>query len=168
MGAKKKYSAAVNYEQKLKTVMERLGVEKYDYDWTRRDCYVEMIYHGRAYRFDNSFDKVRKTGRSLAYISDIFAEVVLSLEGLARATEKGILELDMLLTGVPSLPAHELPACFEAMGFEELPTAAADVERQYKAMAKLLHPDAGGDDGAFVALQEARVECQRWLEGAVR
>ncbi len=45
------------YEQKLGRVMGRLGVQVYDYDWSRRGCWVQMVYAGRAYRFENSVDK---------------------------------------------------------------------------------------------------------------
>lgn len=51
------------YEQKLGRVMGRLGVQVYDYDWSRRGCWVQMVYAGRAYRFENSVDKSAESGR---------------------------------------------------------------------------------------------------------
>ena len=39
MANKKYYEAAEVYEQKLKRVMDRLGVTEYRYDWNRRETY---------------------------------------------------------------------------------------------------------------------------------
>lgn len=38
-----KYSKSVDYERKLTTVMDRLGAKQYNYDWSRKECCVEMI-----------------------------------------------------------------------------------------------------------------------------
>lgn len=164
----RKYSASVNYETKLKTVMERLGIEKFDYDWSRRDCYVECRYHGKSYRFENSFDKAAAAGRKVSYVGDLFAEVVLSLEGLARATEKGIFTLDMLFSGVPSLPEKRvvIPECFTYFGFEEYPSTE-ELKKAYHDMAKVLHPDVPftGQVDAFAELQRRYETCLAYLNG---
>ena len=62
------------YEQKLGRVMGRLGVQVYDYDWSRRGCWVQMVYAGRAYRFENSVDKSAESGR-LSNVTDLFAQI---------------------------------------------------------------------------------------------
>ena len=108
---KKQYSSTTeDIEKKLHRVMGRLGVEKYDYNWTQSraggSCYVEMLYKGSTYRFENDAQKSAKCGRGLTYVSDLFAAVVYSREGLVRAVEQGIFTLDMLLTGVPALPCR--------------------------------------------------------------
>lgn len=170
MEKKKKYVATgEDMERKLARVMDRLGVEKYEYDWSQRrggaDCYVEMIYHGRAYRFENSAEKSAKSGRGLIYASDLFASVVLALEGLARAVEQDIFTLDMLLSGVPSLPAGKpLEQCFQRLGFTERPTSADEVKAQYKRLAKLHHPDAGGAPDVFRQLTNDYNECLKMME----
>ena len=168
---KKKYSASLeDLEKKLGRVMERLGVEKYQSNWTQRkcgsSCYVEMRYGASTYRFENSTEKSAKCGRNLIYVSDLFAAVVYSLEGLARAVEQGIFTLDMLLVGVPALPEGKpLEPCFAALGFAERPTDAEAVREQYRRMAKVTHPDAGGSAAAFDALKKNYEACLDLLEG---
>lgn len=149
--------------------MARLGVDQYQSDWYQRkgssSCYVEMQYGGKAYRFENSTEKSAKCGRDLVYVSDLFAAVVYSLEGLARAVEQGIFTLDMLLAGVPALEeGTTLEPCFAALGFSKRPETAEEVKAQYRRMAKVMHPDAGGDANAFNALTENYSSCLAALE----
>lgn len=152
--------------------MERLGVkdDAYTYDWSQSrngsSCYVEMRYHGGAYRFENSTAKSEACGRNLVYAADLFAAVVYSLEGLARAVEQGIFTLDMLLAGVPALPAAEpLEECFTAMGFDHRPENAGEVRERYKLLAKQRHPDKGGSTLAFNLLRENYAACLAKMEG---
>lgn len=167
---KKQYSGDYGFfEKKLERVMERLGVEKYSYDWnnsrTGVSCYVEMRYGASTYRFENSAEKSAQCGRGLSYGSDVFAAVVLSLEGLARAVEQGIFSLDMLLAGVPALPEGKpLEPCFVALGFSQVPATAEEVKTHYRRMAKVMHPDAGGDEAVFAKLRENYEECLRAVE----
>ena len=156
---RRKHSSAIfeELEKKLSRVMERLGVEKYQSDWTNgkgvSSCSVEMLYNGRAYRFENSTAKSAECGRNLVYASDLFAAVVYSLEGLARAVEQGIFTLDMLLEGVPALPeAKPLEPCFVALGFSARPASADEVRAAYRHKAKTIHPDAGGNTTEFLEL----------------
>lgn len=169
----KQYCASFeDLEKKLERVMVRLGVEKYQSNWTsgknRSSCYVEMRYGASTYRFENSSEKSAACGRGLTYASNLFAAVVYSLEGLARAVEQGIFTLDMLLVGVPSLPeAAVLPPCFAVLQIFEwagMPTEA-DVEASYKRLCKVTHPDAGGSDAAFMALTQARDQAIEYLRG---
>lgn len=165
MATKKQYSAdTATMEKKLARVMERLGVEKYQCDWNQSrtgcNCWVEMRYGASTYRFENSTQKSASCGRNLVYVSDLLASVVYSLEGLARAVEQGIFTLDMLLAGVPALPeASAMEPCFVAMGFSQRPLTEAEVEKQYRRMARVMHPDAGGTDTAFSALNENYRAC---------
>lgn len=161
------------YEAKLTKVMTRLGVETYSYDWNQRrgeaECYVEMRYGGRTYRFENSSTKSAETGRGLKLVSDIFASVVLSLEGLARAVEQGIFTLDMLLEGVPALPeASTIEPCFQSLGFSRRPASADEVNAQYHKLAKVLHPDVGGDADAFITLQRNYQECLQLIASGAK
>lgn len=168
---KKQYSGSMeDFEKKLGRVMERLGVEHYQYDWSQgkagSSCFVEMRYGGSTYRFENSSAKSASCGRKLTYVSDLFGSVVYSLEGLARAVEQGIFTLDMLLVGVPALPsATPLEPCFQALGFSERPPDVEAIKRQYKRMAQVMHPDKGGSDEAFATLTENYEACLQALEG---
>ena len=88
-------------------------------------------------------------------MKDLFAALVLALECLARAVEQGIFTLDMLLDGKLALPEGKpLDPCFVRLGFSARPQSAEDVRRAYRALAKTMHPDAGGDAGVFQSLVE--------------
>ena len=170
---RKQYSASLeDLEKKLGRVMERLGVEKYQSNWTQgkdgSSCYVEMRYGAATYRFENSSAKSAVCGRNLTYVSDLFATVVYSLEGLARAVEQGIFTLDMLLVGVPALPeaGKPLAPCFVAMGFTEMPSSPDQIKAQYRLMSKALHPDVGGDAAAFSAMTRNYEACLAALKEA--
>lgn len=138
------------YEQKLGRVMGRLGVQVYDYDWSRRGCWVQMVYAGRAYRFENSVDKSAESGPAEQRDGPVCSDSART-EGLARAIENGIFTLDMLMAGVPALSAAaDIPDCFKAMGFEWLPEDTGAVKAKYRELAKNAHPDAGGDEETFL------------------
>lgn len=160
-------------ERKLARVCERLGVpmDRCRYDWTSsrggNSCYVELCINGVWRRFENSTEKSAECGRGLVYASDLFAAIVLTLEDMARAAEQGIVSFDQLVTGIPALPAVvELEPCFAALGFTARPKDRAEVEAQYKRMAKVMHPDApGGSTEAFQQLCENFNACLAKAEG---
>ena len=156
----KQYAEPAAYEAKLEKVMGRLGVEQYDYDWSRFECWVTFVYKGQHYRFSHSVENAKAHGVNIRYGSDVFAQVVLSLEDLARMVERGIYDLSTWVAGMKYLPAGKpLEPCFAGLGFIERPANAEEVKAQYKRMAKSMHPDAGGDADAFAALGENYRRC---------
>lgn len=163
-GKKKQYNAVEEYEQKLKRVMERLGIEagQYNYDWTRKTAYVQFLYKGQWYMFDHSTDKANAAGKQkLVYGTDVFAQIVLALEDLARMTERGIYDLSVWISGMKYIPQKEnLPECFSKLGFtgSEKPLKI-DLEARYKNLLKTAHPDNGGSTEEFCELQEAMKQC---------
>lgn len=151
----KQYGAPENYEAKLERVMERLKAESYDYDWSRRECWVEFQYKGGRYRFAHSLENAEAHGVTLRYGSDAFAQVVLSLEDLARMVERGIYDLSTWVAGMKLLPEpQELDRCFVALGFSRLPSSIEEVREKYRRLSKAVHPDAGGDAEEFRILTE--------------
>lgn len=159
----KKYADAQSYEEKLEKVMRRLGVEKYDYDWSRRACWVEFWYRGQYYRFDHSVENAKAHGQDIQYGSDIFAQVVLTLEDIARMTERGIYELQTWISGLKALPAKEvLPECFAVLQFEQVPSAERINER-FRQLCKSCHPDTGGSEEMFRRLTEAKEQALAYL-----
>ncbi len=156
MPPKKQYADVDFYERKLRTVMERLGVAKYNYNWDRFGGHVDFLYKNEWYRFEHSVQKAQARGVKLQYGSDAFAQVVLALEDLARMVERGIYELSTWVAGMRFLPPPvEVPACFKALGFTELPADAEDVRERYRTLAKTMHPDAGGSAETFKAMKAA-------------
>jgi len=154
--AKKQYGSPDQYEGKLSRVMERLGVDSYNYNWDRHGCWVEFRYKGDLYRFEHSIAKAKSRGVDLVYGSDAFAQVVLALEDLARMVERGIYELSTWVAGMKFLPpAVEVPSFLKYMGFTDIPAGAAEVKERYRTLSKQMHPDGGGDPEDFKRLKEA-------------
>ncbi len=153
----KQYAEPAAYEAKLEKVMARLGVETYDYDWSRRECWISFTYKGQPYRFAHSVDNAQAHGVNIQYGSDIFAQVVLSLEDLARMVERGIYDLSTWVAGMKYLPeAKHIPVCFQLLQFSSIPDNPEEIEKRFKQLAKAAHPDTGGTQEQFVVLQNAR------------
>ena len=164
----KQYAEPAAYEAKLEKVMARLGVEQYDYDWSRFECWVSFTYKGQPYRFSHSVTNAKAHGVNIKYGSDVFAQVVLSLEDLARMVERGIYDLSTWVAGMKYLPAAvELPDCFRVLQFEAIPEDRQEVDRQFKRLAKVAHPDAGGTEQQFRVLQAAREQALGWFDGGM-
>lgn len=164
----KQYAEPAAYEAKLEKVMARLDVEQYDYDWSRFECWVSFTYKGQPYRFSHSVTNAKAHGVNIKYGSDVFAQVVLSLEDLARMVERGIYDLSTWVAGMKYLPAAvELPDCFRVLQFEVIPEDRQEVDRQFKRLAKVAHPDAGGTEQQFRVLQAAREQALGWFDGGM-
>ncbi len=163
----KQYAAADNYEAKLSRVMERLGVKEFDYNWDRFSSWIQFRYKGELYRFDHSLDNARTHGVDLKYGSDVFAQLVLSLEDLARMVERGIYDLQRWVAGMKFLPAAvEIPNCFKFLGFEQMPADMSEIDTRYKNLAKVYHPDAGGNEDDFIKLTTATEQAKSHLQTA--
>lgn len=161
----KQYADPASYEAKLEKVMGRLGVEEYDYDWSRFECWVSFVYKGQPYRFSHSVENAKAHGVNIRYGSDVFAQVVLSLEDLARMVERGIYDLSTWVAGMKYLPAGKpLESCFSWLNFTERPTSKEEVKARYHQIAKRLHPDAGGDSVEFELLKENYQRCLELME----
>lgn len=162
--AKKAYRPADEYERKLERVMERLGVESYNFNWDRWGCWIEFRIKGELYRFEHSIEKARARGIELRYGSDAFAQVVLALEDLARMVERGIYELQTWVAGMKYLPPPvEVPSFFRFLGFTEIPTGPEEVRERYRQLAKTMHPDMGGKKEDFLALQRAAEQAMQYF-----
>jgi len=162
----KQYAEPQTYEAKLEKVMGRLGVESYDYDWSRKECWVSFVYKGQHYRFSHSLENAQAHGVNVKYGSDLFAQVVLSLEDLARMVERGIYDLSTWVAGMQYLPAPaKIPDCFLLLGFTYIPENAEEVKARYRELAKRAHPDNGGTETEFVTLQAAQKAALEYLEG---
>lgn len=165
MATKKQYAGPDAYEAKLERVMERFGVDEYNYNWDRHMAWVEFRLKGQLYRFDHSVEKAKARGFALTYGSDVFAQLVISLEDLARMAERGIYEIQTWLAGMKYLPPPViLPDCFKVLGYTEKPTDAEGVKARFKTLAKKAHPDGGGSHESFIRLQAAADEAIKIME----
>ena len=159
----KQYADAGLYESKLEKVMQRLEAERFDYNWDRFSCWVEFWYKGQLYRFEHSIENAKAHGNDVRYGSDVFAQVVLTLEDIARMTERGIYELQTWVAGLKALPKpKDIPNCFRLLGFSEMPTMM-ELKERYRKVAKIAHPDVGGSPDYFIEIQKAFEEAKKEL-----
>jgi hypothetical protein len=151
------YSTAVTYEKKLERVMARLKAEKYSFNYDRLGtAWVEFKYKGNVYRFDHSIEKAKLHGITLKNSSDAFAQIVLSLEDLARMVERGIYDLQVWVSGMKFLQAAvEIPSFLKYLSFVDIPKSEDEVKAKYKEMAMIMHPDKGGNQDDFTKLQQS-------------
>jgi hypothetical protein len=146
--------------------MERFGAKEYNYDWGRHGGWIEFRIDCELYRFEHSVEKGKAHGQKLVYGSDAFAQLVLALEDLARLAERGIYNLKRWIEGMKFLPPPvTIPVFFIELGFHSIPASIAEVTDRYKTLAKQAHPDTGGSNEAFIALQRATEDAKRYLEG---
>jgi hypothetical protein len=165
MATSKQYGAGEQYKKKLQKVMERLGVKEFNYNWDRFGCFVEFRYKKELYRFDHTIEKAQARGIKINYGSDVFAQVVLALEDLARMVERGIYDLSTWVAGMKYLPPPvEVPSFFKFLGFETMPTSKEDVDARYRTLSKQMHPDAGGNPEDFHKLKDASEKAKKYLE----
>ncbi|MCL6562580.1 MAG: J domain-containing protein [Firmicutes bacterium] len=164
--AKRRYQGSLaTWEGKLRRVMQRLGVSTYDWNADRFGGWVRFQYNGQQYRFEQSIQNARAHGVDLVSGTDAFAQLVLALEDLARMVERGIYDLPTWIAGMRMLPEPPpLPECFRILGFAEMPSSLDAVRQQYRRLAKVMHPDAGGDPAQFLRLTEAAQEAERWMD----
>lgn len=164
MARHKQYAAAPEYERKLARVMERLGIDDYTFNWNRFDCFVQFRYKDELYRFDHSVEKARDAGEDLAYGSDVFAQVVLALEDLARMVNRGIYDLSVWVSGMKYLPPPvEVPSFLQYLGFQDLPGNVDQIRARYRTLSKQMHPDAGGEPEDFAKLKRAAEQAMQWM-----
>lgn len=160
----KQYADADIYETKLEKVMQRLSVEQYDYNWDRHSCWVEFWYKGQLYRFEHSVENAKAHGNNVRYGSDAFAQLVLTLEDIARMTERGIYELQTWIADLKALPKpKDIPECFRLLGFTNIPDRK-ELKERYRQIVKTAHPDAGGNEEYFIAVQNAYEQSEKFFE----
>jgi hypothetical protein len=161
-GTVKEFSGSMaTYDRKLEKVMERLGVAKYNWNHDRYGGWVEFTYKQELYRFDYSIERAKERGIILRRGTDAFAMLILGLEDLARLVERGLYDLQTWIRGMKALPAPtQIPECFRALGFAEVPTSVDDVEARFRKLAGTLHPDRGGSGPDFRAVVAARQQAR--------
>lgn len=162
----KQYGAVENYEAKLKRVMGRFGIDKYDYNFDRHSCWVKFIYKNQLYYLEHSVKNAKAHGQTINLGSDAFSQVVLSLEDLARMVERGIYDLTTYIAGMKYLPPpKEIPRCYLILGFTTMPESVDEVKKKYRERVKIAHPDNGGNAADFEAVKAAYEDAQQLLSG---
>ena len=162
MAQRKVYADASFYEKKLSKVMSRFEIPEDDftYNWDRFSAFIQFKYKGELYRFELNLNHVQ----DLSYGSDCFARLVLALEDLSRVVERGIYDLARWVAGMRYLPpAIDIPDCFKFLGFTEIPEDENEVTQRYKKLSKTYHPDNGGTQEQFIALQNSAAQAKAYF-----
>lgn len=166
MAATRRYSGSlIDWEHKLARVMDRLEISDYHWNADRYGGWVEFSYKDQRYRFEHTVAKAQEHGITLHYGTDAFAQIVLSLEDLARMIQRGIYDLSTWVAGMRMLPQRRnLPDCLTVLGFTEYPASVDAVKDRYRQLAKSAHPDSGGDPEWFHTLTGAAREAEALMQ----
>lgn len=155
-----KYKGVEYYVDKLSKVMLRLKVEDYEYNWDKDSAYIKFTYKGEFYKFDHKANKDNK----LTYGTDCLAQLVLTLEDLARMSERNIYDFSVWISGMKYLPEKQLlPQCFQNLGFKYEYPSQDELEKAYKELLKIVHPDNGGNSESFISLKKSYEECLKQI-----
>ncbi len=145
------------YEKKLKRIVEKLGVTKVEYDWGRKDAFISFWYKGGYFRFEHSAEKAATMFTNVTRGTQCFIILVLALEDLTRVISRGVYDLSVWVSGMKSLPEPtSLPNWAIMLGFTSMPETAEDIERQFRKLSKIHHPDVKGDPEVFRSIELAR------------
>lgn len=136
--------------------MKNLKVNEYEYNWDRYSSWIEFQYKDNLYRLEHSIDKARLQGIIMQYGSEAFTQIVLALEDISRAINRGIYDLDTWLSGV-KLPPKSLKSCrfLETLGFTRQPSSVDEIWEQYHKRINDLKPEENGSHLTAKMLKEA-------------
>lgn len=161
---KRYYGSPGIYERKLADVMKRLQVDAYNFNWDRWGCWVEFRFQGELYRFEHSLEKARAQGIELRSGAEAFAQVVLTLEDLARMVERGVYDLATWVVGMKYLPAvEETPPFFKKLGFAQIPAGPQEVRDRYRNLVKKIGSPQGEDRGELEELKQAAEQALKYF-----
>lgn len=59
--------------------------------------------------------------------------------------------------------AADIPPCLKALQFEEFPTEA-ELQKRFRQLSKVAHPDSGGSEAQFIALKTAYDEARKLIQ----
>lgn len=154
------YKGTEYYIDKLNKVMLRLHVTDYDYNWDKDSAYIKFTYKGEFYKFDHKATEENK----LTYGTDCLAQLVLTLEDLARMSERNIYDFSVWISGMKYLPEKKLlPQCFQNLGFKYDYPSKEELDKAYKELLKIVHPDNGGSSESFISLKRSYEECLKQI-----
>lgn len=154
------YKGTEYYIDKLSKVMTRLKVDNYEYNWDKDSAYIKFTYKGEFYKFDHKATKENK----LTYGTDCLAQLVLTLEDLARMSERNIYDFSVWISRMKYLPEKKLlPQCFQNLGFKYDYPSKEELDRAYKELLKIVHPDNGGSSESFISLKKSYEECLKQI-----
>lgn len=58
----------------------------------------------------------------------------------------------------------ELPSCFQVLGFDKIPENKDQLKARYRQLARIAHPDSGGNVEKFIRVRRAYEESIKYIE----
>lgn len=118
------------YKKRLAGTMAGFGVEEYSFDYTSHAAWVEFSHKGQQYRLEHSVASAAANGNPVQNGKEAFCQIVLALEDVAQAPDRGVKDLQGWVEGQHELCWNApLPDCFQRLGFTNLPQSEAEVEQ---------------------------------------
>ena len=109
------------YENKLNNIMQKLDIQKFYYKWTKEDAYIKFKYKNKWYQINHTIENANKNrakNNLIVYGSDIFAQLVLTLENLCVINEYNICNFENWIDNMQIKYDNEIPECFSQLGFK--------------------------------------------------
>ena len=87
------------YEKRLAAVMAQLDIKDYAFDYTQQEAWVTFSYNGQSYRLLHSIDNAAGNGQPICNGFYALCQIILTLEDLARASSRGVCDLQTWVEG---------------------------------------------------------------------
>lgn len=125
------------YKKRLAAAMRQAGVTEYSFDYSTSGAWVQFTYGSQQYRLEHSVDGATSNGQPILTGSDAFCQIVLTLEDLVHAADRGVRNLQTWVEGIKDISWPDVfPDCFRWLGFQSLPASAAEIDDAFEEAAK--------------------------------
>ena len=164
----KKYADHKYYQTKLANIMKKLGIEKFKYQYTDDKAFINFKIGYKWYQINHTLKNARINNPKIVSGSDVFAELVLTMEDLMHISDRNICDFkDWMAPFELKAGSIELPECFAKLGFDgRYMPSKKNVDFKFSELAKVLDPDknAFGDKEKFDELLDIRQKCYDFIE----
>lgn len=161
--ANKKYADVKYYQTKLDNIMKKIKITKYYQKFGKDYAFVSFKYKNKYYQINHSMEKANE---NIENGSDLFAEIVLTIEDLVHISERNICSFeDWLSNFEQKAGTYELPDCFKKLGFDGryMPNKK-NVDYKVNELAKVLDPkNVFGDKDKYNELMDCKSKCYDYL-----
>lgn len=164
----KKYADHKFYQTKLSNIMKKLGIEKYKYQYTEDKAFINFKIGFSWYQINHTLKNAKINNPGITNGSDVFAELVLTMEDLLHISERNICDFKTWIAPFElKAGSIELPECFKKLGFDgRYMPSKKNVDYKFNDLAKVLDPskNAFGDAQKFEELLKMKEECYKFIE----
>lgn len=164
----KKYADSKFYQNKLSNIMKKLNIEKYRYQYTDTTAFINFKIGYSWYQINHTLENAKKNSPGISNGTDVFAELVLTMEDLLHISERNISDFKTWVSPFElKAGSVELPECFAKLGFDgRYKPSKKNVDFKFNELAKVLDPQKNpfGDKEKFEELKRVKEECYSYLE----